>query len=584
MLPDSTRCASKRLREDMTSVPIPIRCLPPHAELGLPEINKDEKDEEAAGFSSLAYPASPSSPSSSSSSSSSNSDSSGSSNSEVSSDAEELLEFGPAEIDVDEEDEEAAGFSSYAHAPPSSPSSSSSSSSNSDSSTSEDSSDAEEPVTVMPPTIPVSITVTTDQQFQVLESTLQAEARLIEHTLTQLSPLEWTESDAIKSLSTLPLLHRVHAHVTTLGSSWPAAKNECELRAVDVDNMLQEIMTVHKHPHTSATVVEVHDPGHYDAFVVAVHDLCAQPRIAVDETLFKLESLADIVAVIVQGDIGQLESALSRALAKQDLHGMLVLLIDGRVFFGSFADAGAALVLAYRKNYLDLVFVMQSHPLVIPSFVAVLNIVLLEPRAARQEAFDAYILEACQFHIPSHCLVDAVDGIGIVMASDRVDFDNRILEQPIEWGHVDVLRVLLADARVMPVNPDYNALVAACLRFVCSNAGEIITMLMNDRRIDPAADDNLALLEAIKHHNLAAVKILLLDARVNPNNPIASSPILCAAETGSQYCVKALLAHPRFDLTPDVNRALNAGCEELYDCEIVRLLSQDSRIKNFYDA
>ena len=79
-------------------------------------------------------------------------------------------------------------------------------------------------------------------------------------------------------------------------------------------------------------------------------------------------------------------------------------------------------------------------------------------------------------------------------------------------GHLEIVRLLLADGRVNPADQNNKAIELAC------NYGrlEIVRLLLADGRVNPADQNNKAIEEAFKHGYVEIVRLLLADQRVNP--------------------------------------------------------------------
>jgi hypothetical protein len=87
--------------------------------------------------------------------------------------------------------------------------------------------------------------------------------------------------------------------------------------------------------------------------------------------------------------------------------------------------------------------------------------------------------------------------------------DNWAIRWASEHGRVEIVRILLADKRVNPAADNNLAIKAA-------EHVEIVRMLLADKRVNPAADNNRAIREASRCGHVDVVSLLLADKRVNP--------------------------------------------------------------------
>ena len=96
---------------------------------------------------------------------------------------------------------------------------------------------------------------------------------------------------------------------------------------------------------------------------------------------------------------------------------------------------------------------------------------------------------------------------------------------------------------------------------------DVVQLLLEDPRVDPSANHNLAIRLAALYGRHQIVKLLFTDPRVDPSDKlIHNSAIRLAARNGHLKVVKLLLEDPRVDPSNDHNR------------EIVKLLLTDPRV------
>ena len=126
--------------------------------------------------------------------------------------------------------------------------------------------------------------------------------------------------------------------------------------------------------------------------------------------------------------------------------------------------------------------------------------------------------------------------------------DNAALLVAVLNDNLMAIKILLLDARVNPAvfKPRHSPIVAAATRPWETG---VLELLLRDGRVDPGVEGNAALIAAITAQNGYAIKALLADARVNPNEAEPEAPIVCAARIGSRYCLLLLLDDPRVDPT-----------------------------------
>src|SRR2546426_6337866 len=83
--------------------------------------------------------------------------------------------------------------------------------------------------------------------------------------------------------------------------------------------------------------------------------------------------------------------------------------------------------------------------------------------------------------------------------------------------------------------------------FVARNGHvDVMKLLLADSRVDPAADNNDAIRSAAANGHIDVVKLLLADKRANPV-AVGNAAIKHVARNGHTDVVKLLLAHPRVD-------------------------------------
>jgi ankyrin repeat protein len=105
-----------------------------------------------------------------------------------------------------------------------------------------------------------------------------------------------------------------------------------------------------------------------------------------------------------------------------------------------------------------------------------------------------------------------------------------------------------------------------------------VKLLLNQPKVNPAYNNNSAIIYASMEGYYDIVELLINDHRVNPAAD-DNSAIIYTSKEGHYHIVKLLLNHPKVD-PADYNNwsIINAFSEGHYD--IVNLLWQDQRVKN----
>ncbi|KAJ3025117.1 UNVERIFIED_CONTAM: hypothetical protein HDU68_007457 [Siphonaria sp. JEL0065] len=118
--------------------------------------------------------------------------------------------------------------------------------------------------------------------------------------------------------------------------------------------------------------------------------------------------------------------------------------------------------------------------------------------------------------------------------------DNAPLCQASLSGHMEIVKLLLADPRINPFNTD--ALLSA------SRNGhlDIMNLLLTDPRVDPSRKDNSAFCGAVCRCQLEAIKRLLQDPRVDPAAG-GNAPLRAAVQNNDSRVLSLLLGDPRVD-------------------------------------
>ena len=148
-----------------------------------------------------------------------------------------------------------------------------------------------------------------------------------------------------------------------------------------------------------------------------------------------------------------------------------------------------------------------------------------------------------------------LDVVKVLLADSRIDpsvDNNYAIRSASENGHPEVVKELLKDKRVNPADRDNYAMQWASAK----GHLEVVKVLLSDSRVNPSADNTYAIQLASENGHLDVVKELLKDKRVDPS-AYNNYAILRASENGHLDVVKELLTDPRVEPLTDLNRCPN---------------------------
>jgi ankyrin repeat protein len=178
------------------------------------------------------------------------------------------------------------------------------------------------------------------------------------------------------------------------------------------------------------------------------------------------------------------------------------------------------------------------------------------------------------FALEQYCLVGDVERVNETL--DDPGFVNclpgSILAAASRNGHTAVVKLLLADPRVDPAADDNCAILDAS----SSGYEGVVKQLLTDPRVEPAARGNKAIRCASSCGHVSVVKLLLKDARVDPSAD-SNKAIRFASYNGHASVVKLLLADPRVDPAVSANYAIWMASAEGH-VSVVKLLLADPRV------
>ena len=89
--------------------------------------------------------------------------------------------------------------------------------------------------------------------------------------------------------------------------------------------------------------------------------------------------------------------------------------------------------------------------------------------------------------------------------------ENGAIRWAAQNGHLEVVKLLLADSRVNPAALNNKAIQWAAEE----GQTEVVKVLLADSRVDPAANNSRIIGKAAKNYHSAVVKLLLADSRVD---------------------------------------------------------------------
>uniref|UniRef100_A0A6C0JR58 Ankyrin repeat protein n=1 Tax=viral metagenome TaxID=1070528 RepID=A0A6C0JR58_9ZZZZ len=168
-----------------------------------------------------------------------------------------------------------------------------------------------------------------------------------------------------------------------------------------------------------------------------------------------------------------------------------------------------------------------------------------------------------------------LDIVKLLLADQRVnptEDNNLAIRGAASSGHVEVVKVLLTDPRVDP-----SAINNYAIRYASENGhAEIVRLLLADSRVDPSAYNNEAIRVASQHGQTEIVNLLLTDPRVDPSDS-DNEAIRGASENGHTDVVKVLLADPRVDPATEKNESIQLASQNGH-VNVVQLLLADPRV------
>jgi len=145
------------------------------------------------------------------------------------------------------------------------------------------------------------------------------------------------------------------------------------------------------------------------------------------------------------------------------------------------------------------------------------------------------------------------------------------LMNAVKFNNVDKVKILLQNKWVDPSAQNNYAIRLAAER----GHTEIVKLLLQDGRADPSVNNNYAIGLSAQNGHIEVVELLLQDERIDPGDD-DNYAIGSASKYGHIEVVKLLLQNPRVDPSDDDNYAIRNAAKNGHT-EVVRLLLQDGR-------
>jgi ankyrin repeat protein len=167
-----------------------------------------------------------------------------------------------------------------------------------------------------------------------------------------------------------------------------------------------------------------------------------------------------------------------------------------------------------------------------------------------------------------------IEVVNRLLEDPRVDpstLNNLALSWASKYGHIEVVNRLLEDPRVDPSANDNLAILWATI----NNHIKIVSRLLDDIRVDANTHSNFIIKHMTAEGNIECLKKLL--PRVNPNE--YHNIIRLASQYGHLIVVNILLEDKRIDPSIDDNIAIRKASQNGHLTVVNRLL-EDPRVYN----
>jgi hypothetical protein len=161
----------------------------------------------------------------------------------------------------------------------------------------------------------------------------------------------------------------------------------------------------------------------------------------------------------------------------------------------------------------------------------------------------------------------------------QANIPSVVLNCAIALGMERAVELLLSERYhgvIDPASENNFAIIAASAQ----GNTNVVKLLLRDLRVDPAADMNEAIRCASERGHIRVVKELLSDLRVDPSEANGSGllALYCACLNGHDDVAQLLLSDARVDPSANDNEAVRSASLD-DDADIVKLLLQDPRFK-----
>ena len=164
-------------------------------------------------------------------------------------------------------------------------------------------------------------------------------------------------------------------------------------------------------------------------------------------------------------------------------------------------------------------------------------------------------------------------------------FKNLLIEMAIGYDTVDIYALCGSNkvfSEFLCENKEFWAKYIYELNYAIKNASEsgqteTVKLLLEDKRVNPSADNNEAIRLASRNGHTEVVRLLLNDPRVDPSDQ-NNKAIINASRNGHTEVVKLLLSDKRVDPSADMNHAIYSASKNKH-IEVLKLLRKDPRFK-----
>ncbi len=205
----------------------------------------------------------------------------------------------------------------------------------------------------------------------------------------------------------------------------------------------------------------------------------------------------------------------------------------------------------------------KSEKLINDGIGAIRNYIKLYPN-------DTSIYEQILFKVLDYANQNSSDIAVLILTNTSADpsiHDNKIITLASKYGHTELVKLLLRNYPKVDPSAQNNW---AMRNAICSNHFKIVELLLKDPRIDLSINNSLEFVNAVECGNIRIVELLLADKRMDPSARNNES-IICAAERGNIHIVELLLKYPGVDPSAQNNKALVYAASHGHN-EIVKLL------------